>query len=92
MLFNQRSKREISPKPLQHHGKLIKEVTRGLSLRPAEIKQLRILAEEMRGPGGESLSSPLSLLLLPSVLAPPPGAGMTKANRKLLDHVRKETP
>ena len=89
-IFSQRSKRVMSPKPLHHHGKLLKEVTRGLPIRPGELKQLRALAEETRGPGGEPLSSPLSLLLVPSVLAAAAKSRATKANQNVLEGLRRK--
>jgi len=90
VLFSQRTKRVISPKALHHHGKLVKEVMRGLPIRPGELKQLRILAEETRGAGGEPVTSPVSLLLVPSVLAAAAKSRTTKANRKMLEIVRKK--
>jgi hypothetical protein len=65
-LLSQRRKQERKPRPLNHQGKLVKEVMKTVPLRAAELKQLRLLAEEGRdGP----LKSPLTLVLCPSLLA-----------------------
>lgn len=80
-VISQRRKREISPKALNHPGKLTKEVLKQLPLRPAEMKQLRILAEDANGEG-DPLTSPLTLLLCPSVLARQIQRRNTKVDRK----------
>ncbi len=67
-LFTQRRNREFSPKPLNHQGKLLKEVLRIVPLRSAEVKQLKLLAETNRGSVTGPIS-PLTLLLCPSLLA-----------------------
>jgi hypothetical protein len=54
---------QIAPKAINHQGKLVKEIVKGLPLKAAEMKQLTKLAEE------KQLSSPLVMLLCPSVLA-----------------------
>jgi hypothetical protein len=56
-----RRKRELTSAALHHHGKLLREICRAMSLKPAELRQLRQLADE-RG-----LASPLTLLLCPSL-------------------------
>jgi len=67
-LFTQRRNREFSPKPLNHQGKLLKEVLKTVPLRSAEVKQLKMLAESNRGAVTGPIS-PLTLLLCPSLLA-----------------------
>ena len=62
-VLTQRRKRQAVPRAMNHHGKLLKEMARALHLRSSELRQLKMLAEE------QSLSSPLTLLLCPSVLA-----------------------
>ena len=54
---------QISPRAINHQGKLVKEVAKGLPLKAAEMRQLTKLAEQ------KELSSPLVMLLCPSVLA-----------------------
>jgi hypothetical protein len=62
--------RERPARGLNHHGRLIKEVLRGLPLKGAELKQIKLLSQSAR-PGGreERVHSPLTLLLCPSLLA-----------------------
>jgi hypothetical protein len=62
-VYSQRRQKSVMPKVLNHPGKLVREVARALHLKSAEIKQLRMLAEE------QEVQSPLTLLLCPSVLA-----------------------
>ena len=62
VIVNHRRQRTVIPKVLNHPGKLLKEVAKGINLKPAEIKQLKNLAE------GQELSSPLVLLLCPSIM------------------------
>jgi hypothetical protein len=50
------------PRSLNHAGKLLKEIAKKVHLRPAETKVLKTLAEEQK------ISSPLTLLLCPSLL------------------------
>jgi hypothetical protein len=61
-LVNHRRKRVIVPKPLNHPGKLVKQVAKAIDLKPGELKQLKTLAE------AREVSSPLLLLLCPSLL------------------------
>lgn len=64
VLFNHRRQR-VGPrnKTLNHQGKLLREIARGIHLKNVEVKQLKMLSEE------RELSSPLTPLLCPSVLA-----------------------
>ena len=82
-LINLRQKREIKPKALNHPGKLLKEITRRIPLRPVEIKQLRLLAESQ--PDDEPpLENPLVMLLCPSVLAKSLKKPPAKLDRKVI--------
>jgi hypothetical protein len=63
VVLGYRRQRELSPKGLNHHGKLLKEMCKAISLKPAELRQLKLLAEH------QELGSPLTLLLCPSLLA-----------------------
>jgi hypothetical protein len=58
-----RRKAESMAKPLNNQHRLIKEMTRTLSLKDAEMRQLQDLADE------QSCSSPLVLLMCPSLMA-----------------------
>ena len=51
------------PKALNHSGKLVKEISKTMNLKPAEIKQLKVLAD------GQDVGKPLVLLLCPSLLS-----------------------
>src|ERR1700733_10267252 len=44
-LFNRRWQRKALPKPLNNRAKLMKELMQGIDLRPAELRQLKVLAE-----------------------------------------------
>lgn len=65
VLFSHRAKRQAAPKALNHQGKLLKEMQKSLSLKSAEVKRLKALAEQ------KQCSSPLTLLLCPSLLPRP---------------------
>jgi len=66
VLVSQRKRQETAtPKPLNHQGKLLREVLKTVPLRAAELKQLRMLADARE----QRLTSPLTLLLCPSLLA-----------------------
>jgi hypothetical protein len=56
-------KRQSRPKGVNHQGKLIKEMTKRVSLRKSEIRALKTIAAE------QGCSSPLTLVLCPSLLA-----------------------
>jgi hypothetical protein len=62
VLYNYHKKRQNTPRILNHPGKLSRELARRLNLRSAELRQLRLLAEE------QQLEHPLTLILCPSVL------------------------
>jgi hypothetical protein len=61
-VFSKRRERVVVPRALNHQGKLLKEVVRATSLRPAEIRLLKSLGES------QSLDNSLVMLLCPSVL------------------------
>ena len=57
-----RRTQQAIPKPVNHQGKLLKQVAKDLPLKGPEIRQLKQLADE------QHCSSPLVLLLCPSLL------------------------
>jgi hypothetical protein len=63
VIISNRRQRQVAPRSLNNHAKLLREALRSVDLRASEVKQLKILAED------EQVSSPLTLLLCPSVLA-----------------------
>jgi hypothetical protein len=76
IIYHFHQKRQNSPHPLNHSGKLAREVARTIALRPAELKQLKILAEQ------QELEHPLTLILCPSALGKAiraPGARIDRA-------------
>jgi hypothetical protein len=87
-----RGRRPAGPKVVHHHGKLLKEVLRSVPLKPAEVRQLKILAEQSRaaGDGGEPIQSPLTLVLCPSVLARAAQTKSDKVNPKVIKGLAKK--
>jgi hypothetical protein len=62
--------RQAAPRKIQHAGKLLREMSKTVGLKPKELKQLKALADESRRNGSpDPVESPLTLLLCPSVLA-----------------------
>jgi hypothetical protein len=90
-LFSHRRKREVVPRRVNHHGKLIKEIMKGLAVRPREIKQLKTLAEQTALPNGEFVHNPLTLLLCPSVLIKAVQNPRCKADRRVLQQVLRKS-
>ena len=97
-ISNRRS-RPASPRVLLSHGKLLKEVMRSIPLRPAELKQLKLLADTPGGGGADGggggggdapLESPLTLLLCPSVLARAAKNPRARLNRRLLAQIARK--
>jgi len=83
-VISKRKQRQVLPKTLNHHGKLLKEIVRRVDLRPAEIRQLKMLAE------AQEVSSPITLLLCPSVLAKAVKERAGKVDRKVMMSVAKK--
>lgn len=61
-VLHYRQHQQAVRKPVNHRGKLLKQITRDLPLKGPELRQLRQLAEE------QQCGSPLVLLLCPSLL------------------------
>src|SRR5689334_14228553 len=78
-LLHLRRDREAKPKVLNHHGRLLKEIAKSVELRPAEIKQLKLLADQR-----EDVSSPLTLLLCPSLLTETVKQNASKVDKKTI--------
>ncbi|HZL34728.1 MAG TPA: hypothetical protein VFC78_05410 [Tepidisphaeraceae bacterium] len=83
-IFSHRQMRDATPKPLNNHAKLLKEVMKTLPLKPRELKQLKIAAEEKTTPTGQPLCSPLVLLLSPTTLADAVQNRTSRADRQVL--------
>ena len=86
VVVGQRRGRDAAPKPLHSHPKLMKEVLRTVPLKPAEVKQLKLLLQESRARGGNEAAaeSPLTLVLCPSVLLKAAQARSDKVNAKVV--------
>ena len=83
-VLSKRKQRQVTPKVLNHQGKLLKEVVRQIDLRPAELRQLKTLADS------QDVSSPLTLLICPSVLAQAVKDRPGKVDRKVMMAVAKK--
>jgi hypothetical protein len=88
VVLGSRRGRPPGPKVLHHHGKLVKEMLRTVPLKPAELKHLKLLAEQSRV--AEGIQSPLTLMLCPSVLARAAQEKSSKANRKVVAGLAKK--
>lgn len=83
-------RRQSAPKAVNHAGKLFREVLKSVPLKPAELRQLKALAEETRreDSGAEPVENPLTLILCPSVLAKSlKGRGAAKVDRAVIAQV-----
>lgn len=83
VLISSRKKREAAPRAVNHHGKLLKEILRRIPLKGGEVKQLKVIA------GEQGLSSPLLLVLCPSLLAKGVAA-KTKADKRVILRVARK--
>jgi hypothetical protein len=81
VLFNQYRQRQSSPRALNHSGKLTRELTRRLSLRSVELRQLKLLAEE------QQIEHPLTLILCPSVLGKAIRAPSARVDRVIVKQI-----
>jgi hypothetical protein len=80
-------RRQAAPKSVNHAGRLLREVMKSVPLKPKELKQLKLLAEESRRDGAEPVESPLTFLLCPSVLAKTLKSRPAKVDRAVLAQV-----
>ncbi len=83
-IFTRRKPPAAKKQSLNNPTRLMKEIVRATSLRPAEVKYLKTLAER------ESISSPLTLLLCPSVLLRAARTSNSKAEKRLLLQVTRK--
>ena len=61
-----------------------------LSLKPKELKQLKVVADELSDPESETPINPLVLLLCPSVVAKAMKSDSTEADHKTLRTLLKK--
>ena len=83
-VFSKRRERAVTPKRLNHQGKLLREVMRSTSLRPAEVRLLKSLGES------QSVDNPLVMLICPSVLEKALRAKSGKVERKVAIQLAKK--
>ncbi|HEY1628429.1 MAG TPA: hypothetical protein VGF52_01145 [Tepidisphaeraceae bacterium] len=83
-LLSRRETKAITPKTLNHPGKLIKEISKSVNLKPAEVKQLKVLADQTE------VSNPLVLLLCPSLLTQAVKDNPGKINRQTILSVARK--
>jgi hypothetical protein len=82
-VLSRRQQKAGSPAALNNPKKLLKEVMREISLKPAEVKQLKLLADSVETQTGEA-ASPLMLLLCPSLMGKGLKASPGKIDRKVI--------
>jgi hypothetical protein len=83
ILISRVRQREAVAKPLNHQGKLMRELQKQVSLKPAEMRQLKTLAE------GQPVNNPLTLLLCPSLLVKAAKEKPDKFDRKIVANMVK---
>jgi hypothetical protein len=80
-----RRKAESMAKPLNNQHRLIRDMTRTLALKDAEMRQLQQLADE------QSCSSPLVLLMCPSLMAKALANKSAEQKKAIAPMIRKLT-
>jgi hypothetical protein len=63
MISQRKEKKKAAPKALNNQGKLLKEINKSVPIKPAQMRKLKTLADQ------QQCSSPLVLLLCPSILS-----------------------
>ena|SRR5947207_9448163 len=84
IVINALKKRQTLPRAVNHQGKLIKEMLKTVGLKSAEIKQLRTMAAE------QGCSSPLTMVLCPSLLAKGVNVKGGKADKRVVMGVARK--
>jgi hypothetical protein len=69
VVSQRRTQSARQPRKLNHSGKLMREVLDAVPLRPAEVRQLKLLAEDAAAVAGGGAIDPVTLLACPSLLA-----------------------
>jgi hypothetical protein len=87
-----RGRADAGPKTLHSHAKLMKEVLRTVPLKPAELKQLKLLLQESRSRDADTPApeSPLTLVLCPSLLIKAAQSRSQKVNGKVVAGLAKK--
>jgi flagellar biosynthesis component FlhA len=85
IVLQARRKPESLPKPVNNQNRLLKEMMKTLPLKDAEMKQLKQLADE------QQCSSPLVLLMCPSLMAKALASKSPEARRAMAPTIKKLT-
>ena len=86
-ILGRRQHKAAAPKTLNHAGKLTREVLRDVPINPAEMRQLKTLADSLAPETGGEAPDPLTLLLCPSLLIRGVKAAPPKLDRKAIAQV-----
>ncbi len=89
-LISRRQTLQAAPKPLNSPGRLLKEVMKSVPLNPRELKQVKLVAEGTKVGDDQPVTSPLVLLLCPSIIAKAAEDRSTRADRRTLVQVLKK--
>ncbi len=86
--LNRRGQQAVSAGPggrrvVNHSGKLLREIRKEIGLKPVELRQLKLLSEQL-ATDGQPAPSPLTLLICPSVLAKAVAKNHPKVDRQVL--------
>ncbi|HEV7300918.1 MAG TPA: hypothetical protein VGN72_16240 [Tepidisphaeraceae bacterium] len=65
--LSRRGENAPAVRSVNHAGKLLREVRKQIGLKPVELKQLKLVADQLSSHDGEPVS-PLTLIVCPSVL------------------------
>jgi hypothetical protein len=90
-LFGRRQQQKETPKSLNNPGKLTRQLCSALSLKKPELKQLKLVADQTTAADEQPLTSPLVLLLCPSVLVKAVQSKSPKLDRKVLAKLVRRT-
>jgi hypothetical protein len=88
--FSRRQTLQTTPKTLNNPNRLAKEILKLTPLKPRELKQIKLAAEETRGKDEKMLTNPMVLLLCPSLLSRAVANRATRADRRTLAHLLKK--
>ena len=88
ILISQRRKRVAAPRAVNHQGKLLREIVKVVPIRPREMKQLKIVADNTDADGPQP--SPLTLLLCPSVMAKTMQNKRLKIDRRAMTSIARK--
>jgi hypothetical protein len=83
-LLGMRNQRGATPKTLNHQGKLLREIRRHVAIKSSEMKQLKLMVDQVKTPDGKPLVSPITLLLCPSLLVKSAQVKSARINRRVL--------